>query len=51
MDIDSREPCGVYFGTSGGQVFASTDAGESWEQIVSYLPRVLNVKAIKGVSG
>jgi photosystem II stability/assembly factor-like uncharacterized protein len=51
MDIDSHEPCGVYFGTSGGQVFASTDAGESWEEIVSYLPRVLNVKAIKGVSG
>ena len=48
MDIDAHEPCGVYFGTSGGQVFASPDAGESWEEIASYLPRVLNVKAVRG---
>ena len=48
MDIDDRDPCGVYFGTSGGQLFASLDAGEHWEQIASYLPRVLNVKAVKG---
>ena len=46
MAIDAREPCGVYFGTSGGQVFASRDAGESWRVIGNYLPRVLSVKAV-----
>ena len=48
MDIDAGEPCGVYFGTSGGQLFASPDAGDSWEELASYLPRILNVKAVRG---
>ena len=47
MAIDSRDPCGVYFGTSGGQVFASADAGDSWQQPASYLPRVLSVHAVE----
>ncbi len=47
MAIDSREPCGVYFGTSGGQLFASADTGESWDELASYLPRVLSVKAVR----
>jgi photosystem II stability/assembly factor-like uncharacterized protein len=46
MDTVSREPCGVYFGTSGGHLFASADAGGQWHEIVSYLPRVLSVKAM-----
>ena len=46
MAIDSRDPCGVYFGTSGGQVFASRDAGGSWREIVNYLPRILSVRAL-----
>jgi hypothetical protein len=45
LDTDARDPCGVYFGTSGGQVFASRDAGGRWQEIASYLPRVLSVKA------
>ena len=49
MDVDSREPCGVYFGTSGGQLFASANEGESWASIASYLPRVLSVKVVEGV--
>jgi len=48
MDIDARTPCGVYFGTSGGQLFASADAGERWQAIAGYLPRVLSVKAVQG---
>ena len=48
MAIDSRNPCGVYFGTSGGQLFASADAAESWEELTSYLPRILSVKAVEG---
>ncbi|WP_405242309.1 WD40/YVTN/BNR-like repeat-containing protein [Lentisalinibacter salinarum] len=48
LDTDSRNPCGVYFGTSGGQLFASADAGGRWQEIASYLPRVLSVKAVQG---
>jgi photosystem II stability/assembly factor-like uncharacterized protein len=44
MAIDSIDPCGVYFGTSGGQVYASADAGDSWAPIVRDLPQVLSVE-------
>jgi photosystem II stability/assembly factor-like uncharacterized protein len=45
MTVDSLEPCGVYFGTTGGQVYASADAGDQWEPIVRDLPAVLSVEA------
>ncbi len=44
MAVDSLESCGVYFGTTGGQVFASTDSGDTWAPIVRYLPAVLSVE-------
>ena len=44
MAVDSLDPCGVYFGTSGGQVFVSPDSGDSWKPIVSHLPAVLSVE-------
>ena len=44
MAIDSLDKCGVYFGTSGGQVYASADAGDSWAPIVRDLPAVLSVE-------
>ena len=44
MSIDSLDPCGVYFGTSGGQVYGSADAGDSWTPIVRDLPAVLSVE-------
>src|SRR5205807_2219708 len=44
MAVDSLDPCGVYFGTSGGQVYASADAGDSWAPIVRDLPAVLSVE-------
>ncbi|WP_405225824.1 WD40/YVTN/BNR-like repeat-containing protein [Lentisalinibacter sediminis] len=47
LDTDARDPCGVYFGTSGGHLFASADAGGRWQEIASYLPRVLSVKALQ----
>ena len=47
IDTDTRTPCGVYFGTSGGQLFASADAGGSWRQVAGYLPRVLSVRALE----
>jgi hypothetical protein len=44
MAIDSLDPCGVYFGTTGGQVYASANAGDSWEPIARDLPAVLSVE-------
>jgi photosystem II stability/assembly factor-like uncharacterized protein len=44
MAVDSLDSCGVYFGTTGGQVYASTDAGDSWAPIVRDLPAVLSVE-------
>jgi len=44
MAIDSLDPCGVYFGTTGGQVYGSANAGDSWTPIVENLPRVMSVE-------
>jgi photosystem II stability/assembly factor-like uncharacterized protein len=44
MAVDSLDSCGVYFGTTGGQVYASSDAGDSWASIVRDLPAVLSVE-------
>lgn len=44
MSIDSLDSCGVYFGTTGGQVYCSPDGGDSWLTIVRDLPAVLSVE-------
>jgi len=44
MAVDTLDQCGVYFGTTGGQVYASADAGDSWAPIVRDLPAVLSVE-------
>jgi hypothetical protein len=44
MAVDSLDQCGVYFGTTGGQVYASADAGDSWAPIVRDLPAVVSVE-------
>jgi photosystem II stability/assembly factor-like uncharacterized protein len=44
MAVDSLDTCGVYFGTTGGQVYASADAGDTWNAIVRDLPAVLSVE-------
>lgn len=44
MAVDSLEPCGIYVGTTGGQVYASADSGDSWMPIVRDLPPVLSVE-------
>ena len=44
MAVDSLDPCGIYFGTSGGQVYGSANAGDSWTPIVRDLPAVLSVE-------
>lgn len=45
MSVDSLDPCGVYFGTTGGQVYGSADGGETWKIIADSLPKVLSVEA------
>jgi photosystem II stability/assembly factor-like uncharacterized protein len=44
MAVDSLDPCGLYFGTTGGQVYGSANGGDSWEPIVRDLPAVLSVE-------
>ena len=44
MAVDTLDPCGIYFGTSGGQVYVSPDGGDSWSSIVRDLPGVLSVE-------
>ena len=44
MAVDSLDECGIYFGTTGGQVYASPDAGDTWSPIVRDLPAVLSVE-------
>jgi photosystem II stability/assembly factor-like uncharacterized protein len=45
MSVDRLDKCGIYFGTSGGQVYASADAGDSWTAIVRDLPPVMSIEA------
>lgn len=44
MAVDSHDSCGIYFGTTGGQVYASPDGGDHWSAIVRDLPAVLSVE-------
>jgi len=44
MAVDSLDKCGIYFGTTGGQVYASADAGDTWAPIVRDLPAVYSVE-------
>jgi len=45
MSVDSLDSCGIYFGTTGGQVYASADSGDRWMAIARDLPPVLSVEA------
>ena len=44
MAVDTLDPCGIYFGTTGGQVYVSADAGDTWSPIVRDLPSVVSVE-------
>ncbi len=44
MAVDRLDACGIYFGTTGGQVYVSPDSGETWSAIVRDLPAVLSVE-------
>jgi photosystem II stability/assembly factor-like uncharacterized protein len=42
--VDRLDDCGVYVGTTGGQVYASADSGDTWTAVVRDLPPVLSVE-------
>jgi hypothetical protein len=44
MAVDSLDSCGIYVGTTGGQVYASANSGDTWTPIVRDLPSVLSVE-------
>ena len=44
MTVDAGDPVGVYFGTTSGSVWASTDEGASWSLIVDHLPEIYSVE-------
>ncbi|NOS71284.1 MAG: exo-alpha-sialidase, partial [Verrucomicrobia bacterium] len=44
MAVDSLDDCGIYFGTTGGQVYCSPDGGNNWKAIAEHLPAVLSVE-------
>ena len=46
MATDPMEPAGVYFGTSGGGLFASADEGETWSSIAEHLPTIFSVETL-----
>jgi photosystem II stability/assembly factor-like uncharacterized protein len=46
MAVDRATPCGVYFGTNTGSVFASADEGETWEEVARHLPTILSVEVM-----
>lgn len=46
MATDRLDPAGVYFGTSSGALFASSDEGDSWSCIAEHLPTVLSVETL-----
>jgi photosystem II stability/assembly factor-like uncharacterized protein len=47
IDTDDASPCGVYFGTSTGHLFASRDGGDRWRLVAAFLPRILSVTAAR----
>ena len=44
MATDSLDPCGIYVGTTTGQIFYSRDDGDSWDLLAEYLPPINSVE-------
>ena len=44
MSVDSGEPAGVYFGTTGGELWASRNEGAKWSCIARHLPEIYSVE-------
>lgn len=46
MSTDHLDPCGVYFGSSSGTIFASSDEGENWKPIAEHLPVISSIETM-----
>ena len=46
LTVDGNDPAGVYFGTSTGQLYGSTDEGASWQLVADHLPPIWGVEAV-----
>jgi hypothetical protein len=46
LATDRHDPAGVYFGTNGGQLYASADEGESWSCLAEHLPPIYSVETL-----
>jgi hypothetical protein len=46
MDVDGLNPGGVYFGTTGGEVWCSCDTGDTWNRLPVNLPRISSIKVL-----
>ena len=44
MCVDRNDPVGVYFGTTSGEIWASTDEGASWRQVAAHLPEIYSLE-------
>ena len=44
MAVDRLDACGIYFGTTGGQVYGSPDGGDTWAEVAGNLPAVLSIE-------
>jgi photosystem II stability/assembly factor-like uncharacterized protein len=44
MSADGRDPVGLYFGTTGGEIWASIDEGAEWRCIARHLPEIYSVE-------
>ena len=47
MSVDQHDPAGIYFGTTTGELWGSTDEGETWRCLVSHLPHIYSVEAVE----
>ena len=44
MAVDRLDECGIYFGTTGGQIYCSPDGGDHWVTAAANLPPVVSVE-------
>ena len=49
MTVDARDPVGVYFGTTSGELWGSPDEGDHWAPIMSHLPEIYSVELAEPV--
>lgn len=45
MTADARDPIGLYFGTTSGELWMSANEGEQWACIAQHLPEIYAVEA------